>query len=77
MRSNKAPKSRLLRLSLLYPSDRNQSKSIKRIWGAIMQIIQDKSQKHKILSFIKDKIIILVVNFIYKRYESYSKTKLS
>ena len=29
------------------------------------------------LSFIKDKIIIFAANFIYKRYEGNSKTKLS
>ena len=42
-----------------------------------MQIIQNKSQKIKILSFIKDKIVIFAANFIYKRYESNCKTKLS
>ena len=42
-----------------------------------MRIIQSKIQKPMILSFIKDKIVIFVANFIYKRYESNCKTELS
>ena len=41
------------------------------------RLIRKKYTKCKILSFIKDKNIIFVANFIYKRYESNCKTKLS
>ena len=42
-----------------------------------MNYTKTKYKNTVILSFIKDKIIIFAANFIYKRYESNCKTKLS
>lgn len=42
-----------------------------------MQVTQTNLKNFKILSFIKDKIVIFAANFIYKRNESDSKTELS
>ena len=58
------PKNKLLHKPLTsYPFKKNASSK--------------KHTKCKILSFIKDKNVIFAVNFIYKRYESNRKTKLS
>lgn len=47
------------------------------IWGLKGELYKIKYKNTTILSFIKDKIIIFAANFIYKRYESDCKTKLS
>ena len=41
-----------------------------RFWGQICKLYKTNLKNFKILSFIKDKIIIFAANFIYKRYES-------
>lgn len=43
----------------------------------ICKLYKTNLKNFKILSFIKDKIVIFAANFIYKRYESNCKTKLS
>ena len=47
------------------------------IWELRCELYKAKYKKTTILSFIKDKIVIFVANFIYKRYESNCKTELS
>lgn len=47
------------------------------IWGLKGELYKIKYKNTTILSFIKDKIIIFAANFIYKRYDSDCKTKLS